>query len=52
MHVEEVRTLSVKSKPKRRGNSRGRSRTWKKAMVQVRAGERIPIFVGLEGTAS
>ena len=48
VHVEEVRTLSVKSKPKRRGNSRGRSRTWKKAMVQVRAGETIPIFAGLE----
>ena len=52
VHVEEVRTVSVKSKPKRRGTSRGRTRTWKKAMVQVRAGETIPIFVGLEGTAS
>ncbi len=47
--VVEVRTISVKSKPKRRGTTRGRTRTWKKAMVQVRAGETIPIFVGLEG---
>ena len=48
VHVVEVRTLSVKSKPKRRGVSRGRTRTWKKAIVQVRAGESIPIFQGLQ----
>jgi large subunit ribosomal protein L23 len=52
VHVEEVRTLSVKSKPKRRGTSRGRTRSWKKAIVQVRAGESIPIFAGLEGGVS
>ena len=50
VHVEEVRTLSVKSKPKRRGRSIGRTRTWKKAIVQVRAGETIPVFAGLEGS--
>src|ERR1017187_4574760 len=49
VHVVEVRTLSVKPKPKRRGVSRGRTRTWKKAIVQVRAGETIPIFQGLQG---
>lgn len=49
VHVVEVRTLSVKSKPKRRGATRGRTRLWKKAIVQVRAGESIPIFQGLEG---
>jgi large subunit ribosomal protein L23 len=49
VHVVEVRTMSVKSKPKRRGVSRGRTRAWKKAIVQVRAGESIPIFQGLEG---
>jgi large subunit ribosomal protein L23 len=48
--VVEVRTLSVKSKPKRRGLSRGRTRAWKKAIVQVAPGESIPIFQGLEGT--
>ena len=47
VHVEEVRTLSVKSKPKRRGYTSGRTRQWKKAMVQIRAGEPIPIFQGL-----
>jgi large subunit ribosomal protein L23 len=45
--VLEVRTMSVKSKPKRRGVSRGRTRSWKKAIVQVRAGDTIPIFQGL-----
>ena len=52
VHVEEVRTMSVKSKPKRRGISRGRTRAWKKAIVQIRAGESIPIFAGLESTGS
>ncbi len=47
VHVVGVRTLSVKSKPKRRGATRGRTRAWKKAIVQVRAGETIPIFQGL-----
>ena len=50
VHVEEVRTSSVKSKPKRRGVIRGRTRSWKKAIVQVRAGETIPVFAGLEGS--
>ena len=49
VHVVEVRTMSVKSKPKRRGTTKGRTRTWKKAIVQVRAGESIPIFQGLAG---
>jgi len=47
VHVVDVRTLSVKSKPKRRGTISGRTRSWKKAIVQVRAGESIPIFQGL-----
>jgi large subunit ribosomal protein L23 len=47
VHVVDVRTLSVKSKPKRRGVTRGRTRVWKKAIVQVREGETIPIFQGL-----
>jgi large subunit ribosomal protein L23 len=50
VHVVEVRTLSVKSKPKRRGLTRGRTRAWKKAIVEVTPGESIPIFQGLEGT--
>ena len=47
--VLEVRTASVKSKPKRRGHTSGRTRQWKKAIVQVREGDSIPIFRGLEG---
>jgi large subunit ribosomal protein L23 len=48
VHVVEVRTMSVKSKPKRRGSTpKGATREWKKAIVQVRSGESIPIFQGL-----
>jgi large subunit ribosomal protein L23 len=46
--VVEVRTSAVPSKPKRRGFTAGRTRAWKKAVVQLRAGESIPIFQGLE----
>ena len=46
--VLEVRTASVKSKPKRRGYTSGRTREWKKAVVQVREGDTIPVFQGLE----
>lgn len=49
VHVTSVRTMSVKSKPKRRGTIRGRTRNWKKAIVEVKQGESIPIFQGLEG---
>jgi large subunit ribosomal protein L23 len=47
--VVEVRTMSVKSKPKRRGVTAGRTRAWKKAIVQVGPGQTIPIFQGLQG---
>ncbi|MBA2636858.1 MAG: 50S ribosomal protein L23 [Solirubrobacterales bacterium] len=47
--VLEVRTMSVKSKPKRRGLTSGRTRAWKKAIVQVRDTDEIPIFQGLQG---
>jgi len=46
--VLEVRTSKVPSKPKRRGYTSGRTRSWKKAIVQVRPGDNIPIFQGLE----
>jgi len=42
--VTAVRTVSVKSKPKRRGAFYGRTRSWKKAYVQVAEGQSIPIF--------
>jgi large subunit ribosomal protein L23 len=51
VHVLAVHTVSVRPKPKRRGTTRGSTRAWKKAIVQVRPGETIPIFAGLaEGT--
>jgi len=46
--VLDVRTAAVPSKPKRRGYTAGRTRQWKKAVVQVREGDSIPIFQGLE----
>jgi large subunit ribosomal protein L23 len=44
--VRAVRTSKVKSKPKRRGLNSGRSRSWKKAVVQLAPGERIELFEG------
>jgi large subunit ribosomal protein L23 len=52
VHVVDVRTMSVKSKPKRRGVTRGRTRSWRKAIVQLRAGENIPVFEGLQALES
>jgi large subunit ribosomal protein L23 len=46
VHVEGVNVLKVQSKPKRRGMSRGKKPGWKKAIVQLREGERIEIFEG------
>jgi large subunit ribosomal protein L23 len=50
--VVNVRTMSVKSKPKRRGTTSGRTSSWRKAIVQVRAGETIPIFQGMQALES
>jgi large subunit ribosomal protein L23 len=44
--VAAVRTANVRSKPKRRGLTTGRSRSWKKAVVQLAPGERIELFEG------
>jgi len=49
VRVVDVRTMSVKPKPKRRGLTTGTTRRWKKAIVQVGEGDEIPIFAGLEG---
>jgi large subunit ribosomal protein L23 len=46
VHVEGVNVIKVRPKPKRRGLQRGMKRGWKKAIVQLRAGERIEIFEG------
>ena len=44
--VIEVRTMKVRSKPKRRGLHQGRTRSWKKAIVQLAPGDRIELFEG------
>ncbi|HZO06461.1 MAG TPA: 50S ribosomal protein L23 [Solirubrobacterales bacterium] len=44
--VAEVRTAKVRSKPKRRGLIKGKTRAWKKAIVQLSPGERIELFEG------
>src|SRR4051794_41842213 len=49
VNVVEVRTMSVKSKPKRRGQTGGRTRAWKKASVQGGPGPAPPTFPGPEG---
>jgi large subunit ribosomal protein L23 len=48
VRVIEVRTMSVKSKPKRRGYTSGRSRSWKKAVVQLHPEDHIELFEGQE----
>lgn len=44
--VIKVRTSRVRSKPKRRGQVQGRSRSWKKAVVELAPGQTIELFEG------
>ena len=44
--VVEVRTIQMRSKPKRRGMHRGKTRSWKKAIVKLAPGDRIELFEG------
>jgi large subunit ribosomal protein L23 len=44
--VEGVNIVKVQPKPKRRGFTRGKKPGWKKAIVQLREGDRIEIFEG------
>lgn len=46
VHVVGVRTAKIRSKPKRRGLHSGRTRSWKKAIVELAPGERIELFEG------
>ena len=45
--VAKVNTVNVKSKPKRQGLTRGRTSTWKKAVVKLVEGDRIDLFEGV-----
>jgi large subunit ribosomal protein L23 len=44
--VTAVRTITVQSKPKRRGLTKGRRPGWKKAIVELKAGDKIELFEG------
>ena len=48
VRVLGVRTMSVKSKPKRRGTTFGRTREWKKAVVELHPEDTIELFEGQE----
>jgi large subunit ribosomal protein L23 len=47
VQVHKVNTVNVKSKPKRQGFYRGRTATWKKAVIRLAEGERIELFEGV-----
>jgi large subunit ribosomal protein L23 len=46
VRVEGVRTAWVKPKPKRRGVHSGKTRRWKKAVVQLHQEDTIELFEG------
>ena len=46
VRVAAVRTATVRAKPKRRGLHGGRTRSWKKAVVELAGGDRIELFEG------
>ena len=48
VRVRDVRTMSVKAKPKRRGWTSGKTREWKKAVVQLHPEDSIELFEGEE----
>jgi large subunit ribosomal protein L23 len=46
--VVRVNIVKVQPKPRRRGNFRGTKPGWKKAVVQLRQGDKIEIFEGAQ----
>ena len=46
--VARVNVIKVQAKPKRRGLHKGSRPGWKKAVVQLRAGDTIEIFQGAQ----
>jgi len=46
--VDSVNIVKVQAKPKRRGAFKGTRPGWKKAIVQLREGEKIEIFEGAQ----
>jgi len=47
VHVEDVRTINVRGKIKRVGQSYGKRSNWKKVYVTLRQGEKLEIFEGV-----
>ena len=48
VHVVAVNVIKVQPKPKRRGLIKGTRKGWKKAIVELKAGDRIDIFEGAQ----
>jgi large subunit ribosomal protein L23 len=48
VHVTRVNVIKMKSKPKRRGLIKGTRPGWKKAVVELKAGDKIEIFEGAQ----
>lgn len=46
VHAVTCRIINVKSKPKRTRTAKGRTASWKKAIVKLAEGERIAVFEG------
>jgi large subunit ribosomal protein L23 len=44
VNVVNVTTMSVPGKLKRQGRTQGYTQDWKKAIVTIKAGQRLPIF--------
>jgi large subunit ribosomal protein L23 len=44
VHVTKVNTITMRGKRKRRGYTSGMTKTWKKAIVTLREGDRIEAF--------
>lgn len=47
VHVRAVNVATVRGKMRRMGRNMGRNPDWKKAVVTLRAGERIAFFEGV-----
>jgi large subunit ribosomal protein L23 len=48
VNVTRVNVIKVRPKPKRRGQTKGRKPGWKKAVVQLKAGQTIEVFEGAQ----
>ncbi len=47
VHVEKVRVINMKPKPRRVRLAPGYTKSWKKAIVTLKEGESIPFFEGV-----